>query len=155
VDVLYLTQGDQGQELWLRHWDDYDAGAFEDHRLTTAKWTATKDLPRDAPVPGADFGAFVPDAGFRITQVAWLGYDAVLDGDDVVVVYDEETFDAWTICFAGPGFMQELDGRGAPAPAGGADFQAAEPPPLAPGLTEPVPPPDPDHMHQLRLLRLD
>ena len=26
---------------------------------------------------------------------------------------------------------------------------------LAPGLTEPVPPPDPDHMHQLKLMRLD
>jgi hypothetical protein len=34
-------------------------------------------------------------------------------------------------------------------------FQLAQPPPLAPGLTEPVPPPDPTHRHQLKLLRLD
>ena len=38
---------------------------------------------------------------------------------------------------------------------GGGDFQPAEPPPLAPGLTEPLPAPDPDHMHQLKMLRLD
>jgi hypothetical protein len=28
-------------------------------------------------------------------------------------------------------------------------------PPLAPGMTQPVEPPDPDDMHQLKLLRLD
>jgi hypothetical protein len=28
------------------------------------------------------------------------------------------------------------------------------PPPLAPGLTVPMPPPAPAHMHQLKLLRL-
>ena len=38
---------------------------------------------------------------------------------------------------------------------GSGEFVPAEPPPLAPGLTEPVAEPDPDHMHQLKLLRLE
>ena len=117
--------------------------------------TESASLPRNGKVPGADVGAFVPDRGFRISQVAWFGYDATLDGDDLVVVYDEETFDAWTICY-GPPALRFSDGREAPdASAGLGDFTPAEPPPLAPGLTEPVPAPDPEHMHQLKLLRLD
>jgi hypothetical protein len=155
LDLLYLTSGAHGTELHLRHWDDWNAGAFVDYRLTDSKMVESATLPRNGRVPGAEVGVFVPDAGYRITQVAWFGYDAVLDGDDVVVVYDEETFDAWTICWGapvpgrnGPQFF-ELDG------AAGAGFVAAEPPPLAPGMTQPVDPPDPDDMHQLKLLRLD
>ncbi len=34
-------------------------------------------------------------------------------------------------------------------------FVPVEPPPLAPGMTEPIPPPEPAHMNQLRLLRLE
>ena len=82
--------------------------------------------------------------------MAWLGYDAVLDGEEIVVVYDEVTFDGYE-------YWPVID-IGAPAPAAGAgaaeDFVPADPPPLAPGLTEPVPVPDPLHRHQLRLLRL-
>jgi len=155
VDVLYLAGGMHGVELHLRHWDDWDKGAFGDFRLTESKMVESATLPRNGKVPGADVGTFVPDRGYRITQVAWFGYDAVLDGDDIVVVYDEETFDAWTICWGAPvmerGGGQFLQG-GAPADSG---FQAAEPPPLAPGMTQPVDPPDPDDMHQLKLLRLD
>ena len=36
-----------------------------------------------------------PASGRRITQVPRFGYDAVLVDDDVVVVYDEQTFDGW------------------------------------------------------------
>ena len=115
----------------------------------------TKTLPRDAPVPGADRGTFVPDVGWRITQIAWMGYDAVLDGDDVVIVYDEQTFDSYIFCM-GPPFENFLDAGPVPGVGGEKQgFRAAEPPPLAPGLTEPVDPPDPDDMHQLKLLRLD
>ncbi|MHC4858792.1 MAG: hypothetical protein ACYTDY_01725 [Planctomycetota bacterium] len=154
VDLIYLTNGEEGQELHVLHWDDFGRLPPVQHRLTHAVMTRSRDLPPDAPVPGAEIGAFVPDEGYRITQVSWFGYDAVLDGDDVVVVYDEETFDAWFACvgppFLGGAFGPELDAGGA-AP----DFTPAEPPPLAPGLTEPVPDPDPEHMHQLRLLRMD
>ena len=34
------------------------------------------------------------------------------------------------------------------------NFAEASPPPLAPGMTERVPAPDPAHRHQLRMLRL-
>jgi hypothetical protein len=33
-------------------------------------------------------------------------------------------------------------------------FSPASPPPLAPGMTQPVPPVNPDHRHQLRIVRL-
>jgi len=155
VDVVYLASGAHGMELHLRHWDDWAGGISGEFRLTDSKMVESATLPRDGKVPGADVGTFVPDRGYRITEISWFGYDAVLDGDDVVVVYDEVTYDAWTICYGAP-FM-ELDG-GAPRPylmGDAGEFQAAEPPPLAPGMTEPVPPPDPEDMHQLKLLRID
>jgi len=156
VDVVYLDESGAGNELHLRHWDDFDAGGPADYRLTRAEIVEADTLPPDVPVPGAPLGTPPPDIGMRLTQVGWLGYDAVLDGNEIVVVYDEETFFDWV-------FLMEVDFLGAPTAGGGgvalpgADsggFEAAEPPPLAPGLTEPVPPPDPDHMHQLKLLRL-
>ena len=112
-------------------------------------------MPPDVPLPGAPIGFAPPDTGARTTQVAWFGYDAVLDGDEIVVVYDEETYFAW-LFFGGP----EID-FGGPVPLGSeadaasGNFIPAEPPPLAPGLTEPVPPPNPDDMHQLKILRLE
>ena len=155
VDLLYLIMGNQGTELHLRHWDDFDSGAPGDFRLTVAETTQADQLPPDVPVPGASFDALPPESGSRTTQVAWFGYDAVLDGDEIVVVYDEETWFGWLfleepmIALGRPG--GEFDGAaGAPN-----EFQPAEPPPLAPGLTEPVDPADPDDMHQLKLLRLE
>ena len=154
VDLLYLIFGEQGMELHLRHWDDFDAGAPGDYRLTVAETTGVDRLPPDVPVPGATFDALLPESGSRTTQVAWFGYDAVLDGDEIVVVYDEETWFGWLfleepVMLGVPG--GEFDGAaGAPN-----EFQPAEPPPLAPGLTEPVDPADPDDMHQLKLLRLE
>ena len=61
-----------------------------------------------------------PDTGFRITQVAWFGYDAVIDGDELVVIYDEETVDAWYICVGAPFFADggALDAFEANAAAG-------------------------------------
>jgi len=144
VDVLYLTHGEHGQEIHLSHWDDFGRGAPAHFRLTRSSAIET------ARVPGVAPGMFAPPEGMRITQVSWFGYDAVRDGDDIVVVYDEQTYDAFVI-FA---HMEALGMPGAMGPAAAEDFRAAEPPPLAPGLTEPVRPPNPDHMHQLKLLRL-
>ena len=154
VDLLHLADRGQGRELHLRHWDDYDTGVFEDVRLTTAKTEQTDTLPPDAPMPGARADFAPPGYGMRITQVAWFGYDAVLQDDGIVVVYDEETIDS-AIFFGGPEIDILFDAaEGAPNANSPGGFQPAEPPPLAPGLTEPVPPPDPDHMHQLKILRL-
>jgi hypothetical protein len=110
---------------------------------------APRDPLRDASenellVPVSPVGPDHRDVGLRLP----------LDGDDVVVVYDEQTTDLFQI-------MVGIDVRGAPAggdatfPGSAGDFIPAEPPPLAPGLTEPVPPPVPDDMHQLRIVRLD
>ncbi|MBW2416275.1 MAG: hypothetical protein JRG76_17395 [Deltaproteobacteria bacterium] len=148
VDLLYLTFNTYGTELHLRHWDDFDTGIYGDFRLTEAKHTPMPMTQQVAP----DIAP--PAEPFTITEISWFGYDATLDGDDVVVVYDEQTTDLFQI-------MIGIDVIGAPEAGeatfpGSADgFTPAEPPPLAPGLTEPVPPPVPDHMHQLRIARLD
>ncbi|MHC4974898.1 MAG: hypothetical protein ACYTG3_21490 [Planctomycetota bacterium] len=148
VDLLYLTFQMYGTELHLRHWDDFDTGIYGDFRLTEAKHTPTSTTQQVAP----DIAP--PMDPFEVTEISWFGYDATLDGDDVVVVYDEQTTDLFQI-------MVGIDVRGAPAggdatfPGSAGDFIPAEPPPLAPGLTEPVPPPVPDDMHQLRIVRLD
>lgn len=148
VDCLYLTFRMYGTELHLRHWDDFDSGIYGDFRLTEAKHTPKSTTQQVVP----DIAP--PTDPFEVTEVSWFGYDATLDGDDVVVVYDEQTTDLFQI-------MLGIAVVGAPAPGeasfpGSADgFTPADPPPLAPGLTEPVPPPDPEHMHQLRIVRLD
>lgn len=138
VDVLYLAHAPEGLELHVAHWDDWATSPRETHRLTRARFE-----PSEEPVA----------YGFRVTQVAWFGYDAVQDEGEIVVVYDEETYDGAIICLGAPelglGLPVADEGfGGAPAP-----FVPAEPPPLAPGMTEPVPAPDPDHMHQLKLIR--
>jgi hypothetical protein len=152
VDLLYMAEGEQGSELHLMHWDDFDAGGPTRSRLTRAIRTDSADAPAGEPTPGASDFMIAPDYGFRTTQVAWFGYDAVVDGEDVVVVYDEVTYDA-VILFGG---VLTMDGdRVVTIASAQGEFMPADPPPLAPGLTEPVPAPDPAHMHQLKLLRLE
>ncbi len=149
VDLLYIGEGEFGSELHLRHWDDFGTTPPTDHRLTRA---TSENLgggggggvgPGFAPVP--------PGGGFKMTSLAWFGYDATLDGDDVVVVTDEQTWDGYFFALGAPDVVFTAEG-GAPAAA---DFTAADPPPLAPGLTLPLPPPNPLHIHQLRFHRLD
>jgi hypothetical protein len=147
LDLLHLVQASEGTELHVRHWPAYESSQPVDYRLSRAVTEGG-----GVPLPPVGGGAFAPpEVGFRITQVAWLGYDAVLDGDEIVVVYDEETFDGYelwpVIDFGGP--VPAAGGGGVADP-----FVPAVPPPLAPGLTEPVAAPDPLDRHQLRLLRL-
>ncbi len=158
VDILFLTWGDTGTELHLRHWDDFDSsasggGPATNYRLTTSTMQE---------IPGGGGGGAVPPPGLvfappgppmSITQISWLGYDSTLDGDDIVVVFNEATTDLYEI-FVGT----DAIALGAPEDAGvgaSAPFNPADPPPLAPGLTEPVPAPNPEHMNQLRVMVLD
>jgi len=130
VDVLYLEAAREGTELHLARWADFDpATAPGRYRLTQA---SQGNGPN----------------GWLTTQVGWLGYDACLDGDDVVVVLDEHTSEFVAVPVMGVA-------TGAPMAASAGGFTAATPPPLAPGLTTPLPAPDPTDDHQLRLLRLD
>jgi hypothetical protein len=150
IDLLYLADGGEGAELHLIHWDDYGNAAPGQYRLTTAVSEAT--APPEEPVWRGDIAIMPPQSGFRVTQVAWFGYDAVVSGDEVVVVVDEETFEGWFCVMGAPeaSFTDGLTGGALPR-----DFTPAEPPPLAPGMTEPVPAPDPEDMHRLKLLRLE
>ena len=133
VDVLYLASRDLGTELHLARWDDFDPAVSPTlHALTTATQTVG---PQGIPL---------------ITGVAWLGYDACLRGDDLVVVFQETKQEL--ACVGGP---MPAVGTAGSAPLAAASFNPATPPPLAPGLTTPLPAPDPAHRHQLRYLRLD
>jgi hypothetical protein len=135
LDVLFLERRDMGTELRVMHWDDYDG--------TTAGTEYTLVETTSRPVSGGT-------GELEVTSVAWLGYDAVLDGDDVVIVCDEHTFDAWFYC--GPPFVLV----GAPtASAASAPFAAATPPPLAAGMTQALPAPDPADQHQLKCIVMD
>ena len=155
VDLLWIQSGGIGNELYIRHWDDFSTTPPNDYRLTTA--ARVESPPPPEPVPGEVVGISPLISSRRLTQVAWFGYDATLDGDDVVVAYDEHTdwFSYWTIG-APMGFFIGINGPLSVASSlEGDGFMPADPPPLAPGLTEPVPPPDPAHRHQLKYLRLD
>ncbi|MEZ6187837.1 MAG: hypothetical protein R3F62_22860 [Planctomycetota bacterium] len=130
VDLLYLQQGLASNELHLSRWADFGVTAPVSYRLTTSSQTTNA---QGEPV---------------VTGIGWLGYDATLDGDDVVAVFVEtrEVFMPLPMPVA----------LGAPTAAtAGAQFQAATPPPLAPGLTTPLAAPVAADRHQLKLIRLD
>jgi hypothetical protein len=148
VDVLYLAQEGAGNALRHSRWLDFPAGPREDLALTRAVLTPTP--PHVRQLPGTVIGY---DFGWRLTHVGWLGYDAVLDGDDLVVVYDEFTLDGAFACLAAPSvFRASTTGWFGPTTS---NFRPATPPPLAPGMTEALPPPVAAHAHQLKLLRIE
>ncbi|MCA8923127.1 MAG: hypothetical protein KDD82_15030 [Planctomycetes bacterium] len=133
VDVLFLQPGTVANELHLARYSDYAASQVPTvYRLTTATQTTG---PGGTPV---------------LTGVGWLGYDACLDGDDVVITYDETREEFL------PMPMPVAMGLASGAPnAQAAQFTAATPPPLAPGLTTPLAAPNAADRHQLKLMRLD
>ncbi|MBL4848026.1 MAG: hypothetical protein JKY65_21125 [Planctomycetes bacterium] len=135
LDIVYLQRADFGNELHVAHWDDYSpSGVPTIYRLTTATRTGTTGR------------------GGETTSVAWLGYDATLQGDDVVVVFHEQTYefrDAIPIMLGAP------TGTLGSAQASAAPFTPATPPPLAPGLTQPLPAPTASDRNQLKWLCLD
>lgn len=141
VDLLWLQPIGMGTELHACRWPVLGNSPREDHRLTTTVVAPSLLPPLNPSWPVIH--------GFRITQVAPFGYDAVLDGQQIVVVVDQETFDAAMVCLFAPSGTMVL---GQPT---GTIFNPAPPPPLAPGMTELLPAPDPAMRHQLRLLRID
>jgi hypothetical protein len=86
VDLLYVTSSDWGNELHVRHWDDFGVMPSRDYRLAAAG----SEGQEEEGVPGEP--GHVP--GDLVDRwVGWFGYDATLAGDDVVVVYVEELYD--------------------------------------------------------------
>ncbi|MCU0867530.1 MAG: hypothetical protein MUC36_27430 [Planctomycetes bacterium] len=131
LDVLYLGTRNEGLELHRSHWSSWPNSVRMDSELTTAAVVPAEVPPNTGGVPpGGNIPMFY---ALRSTQLNWLGYDAVVD------LGSPMASDASTTATTG-------------VPGGG--FQAAVPPPLAPGLTEPVRAVDPAHSHQLKLLRL-
>ncbi len=147
VDVLYLASRAQGSELHRSSWANFGVSPRVDEALTTA---STSPVSVTVPVMG---GGIPYSYGWnvRTTQIGWLAYDATLDGDDLVVVFDEVTQDSWPCFMPTSGDFATTTGW---LPPVFAPFTPATPPPLAPGLTEPAPPIDSLHRHQLKLVRL-
>lgn len=148
VDVLSLAARAAGTELHRASWAEWGASDRRDEALTRASFVASAFVPSS----GLPAGLSLP---FQLltTQVGWLGYDAVQVGDELVVAYDEVTMDSVRFGLALPiAFPNATTTAG--GPVYGPIFSSATPPPLAPGLTVPMPSPDPAHMHQLKLLRL-
>lgn len=137
VDVLCLAGREFGTELHRTRWLDWPNDAPVEEALTRA---TMQQVPFSQPTGGS---APPFATGLKVKQVNFLGYDAVRDGDQLVVAYDEVEFDNVYLCTR----MYWPYLPVAPAPG-------HSPPPLAPGLTEPMPAPNPEHSHQLKLLRL-
>lgn len=155
VDLLYLETTQKGLELHDLRWSDF-AGApatSEVVRLTTATSEKTGQST------SGRFATGIPFEEVKTTQVAWFGYDAVTDGDDVAIVVHEQT-DFWSdFMFVGApvfggGFGPVFFSEGMDAAtAGGA--QAAPPAILLPGMGGAVDAPNADHRNQLKLLVVD
>lgn len=145
IDVLYLAARANGIELHQARWQGGLSAPREDVALTEARMEMTTSSP------GLIFWPWGPS--MRTTQLAWLGFDAVQHGSDLVVAYDEVTLDSFFLCFGAGGGSMTTTGTSVPNIAAG--FQPAVPPPLAPGMTEPVPAVDAAHAHQLVLLRIE
>jgi hypothetical protein len=129
VDLIYITPTDLGNELHVRHWDDFGDEPPHDYRLAGAG--PEGDLQKGFPgEPGHVPGTYVE------RQVAWFGYDATLSGDDIVVVYVEEMIDFYRVF-----------GLGEPVPG--------DPMPVVDDTCGCVPPVDPLDLRMLKLMRLD
>jgi hypothetical protein len=140
IDLLYIADSAFGHELHASRWLAFGASPEEHFRLSTASMTPSVLTNPQFPL------------GFHIRQLAWFGYDAVRDGNDIVVAVDEEQYDAQFVCMYAPfrGGVATTTGGPLLPPI----FSPASPPPLAPGMTLPVPPVNTAHRHQLRIVRL-
>ncbi|HEU4420606.1 MAG TPA: hypothetical protein VFT55_16830 [Planctomycetota bacterium] len=140
IDLLYIVDSAFGHELHATRWLAFGASPEEHFRLSTAQMTPTV-------LTNPQLGQ-----GWHLRHLAWFGYDAVRDGNDIVVVVDEEQFDAQFVFLHAP--MRGAVAQTTGGPLSTPTYSPASPPPLAPGMTLPVPPVNPDHRHQLRIVRL-
>jgi hypothetical protein len=159
LDVLYLEATSNGTELHSRHWDDFNADSADSRllRLTTA---VREEIPGNA-ITDPNVAPFFPEIGYpavKITEVASFGYDAVDDGDDVVIVIHQRTQESWYFWNMGPrvGIMPPMFfGEGAGFDAAAMAGAAAPPPVLLPGLSGNVTAPDTAHANQLKVVVLN
>jgi hypothetical protein len=141
IDLFYIADADQGFELHTSRWQAFGASPEEHFRLSTASMTPTVLTNPQLPY------------GFRIKQLGWFGYDAVRDGSQIVVAIDEEQYDSMAVCLGAP-IVGAIAWTTSAGPLSSPTMSPASPPPLAPGMTLPVPPVNTAHRHQLRIVRL-
>ena len=155
VDLFHLATTSRGTELFLHQWEDFEAGGMASYRLTTATSEPVREF-ESASMPGANWGirnATLLVVESNVRQVGRFGYDVTRAGDELhVVIHEDHDVRYFWIDTLGLGpndRIQFIGGTGEREP-----FEPATPPPLAEGLTGPLPAPQTDHRHQLRLLRL-
>jgi hypothetical protein len=144
VDLLYVAPDGWGLAVQNLHWDNFTTGATGEFFSVTQS-AAT---PGGNPPPGMS-------QGFLITTLAWFGYDAVIVGDDVAVVIHEITYDSYEYYYASGWNWDAPVAGGAGATSGSGSSSTPPPQVLLPGLTDPVPAPDPAHRNKLRVAVLD
>ncbi|MBZ0137061.1 MAG: hypothetical protein K8I27_11880 [Planctomycetes bacterium] len=152
VDMLYLLPTQWGLELHNAHWDDFTpAAAPTTYAITTASYTPGAPAPYSSLPPG-----------YWLRMVGWFGYDAVLKGDEVAIAVHELTVDSYEYYRRAGRFLCPLrassgGGGGGGWGGGGGGGYTPPPPPkvLLPGLTDPVPTPDPNHRSLLTIIVID
>jgi hypothetical protein len=152
VDLLFVSPDGWGLELHDLTWDDFTLSATP---------TLSRITQADA-VGGGTPPAGMPQ-GFLITTLSWMGYDAVIKGDDVAVVFHEITYDSYEYYWAngwmwqqgGGGFAGAAGGGGGGGGSGGGYTPPPPPTILQPGMTGSVATPDPAHRNQLRVAVID
>ncbi|MEM8884533.1 MAG: hypothetical protein AAGD14_10720 [Planctomycetota bacterium] len=159
VDLFYVAPTPDGAELHLQRWSDFAGGAPQHHRLTTAITKPLQQRESNA-IPTFGGNALMLSNGtatlldIDITELGRFGYDVVDAGDELhVLVAELRERRSVVLAMNTGGQHPRFIGVRGPNGSSGA-FVAAPPPPLAAGLTEPVPTPNPQHKHQLRLLRI-
>ncbi|HEX6810320.1 MAG TPA: hypothetical protein VF384_01740 [Planctomycetota bacterium] len=141
VDLFYIADAGRGLELHASRWQAFGGSPEEHFRLSTSSMTPTVLTNPQMPY------------GFRIRQLGWFGYDAVRDGNEIVLVIDEEQYDCMAVYFGVPR-LGGIAWTGSGGPLSSPGMSPAAPPPLAPGMTQPVPTVNSAHRHQLRIVRL-
>jgi hypothetical protein len=150
VDMLYANPVGWGLELHNLRWDDFTPGqAGQPFALTRVS-----SLPGGTPPPGCP-------QGMVIRTLGWLGYDAVVRGDQVAVVVHELNYDvyAWWNAWGLPAMTGWAGGTTAAAASGGSgagSYQPAPPPPMMlPGMTGTVPAPNTSDRSLLSVIVMD
>ena len=151
VDLIYAAPDGWGMELHNKQWDDFTLTA------APTEWRITQSTA----VPGGNPPAGMPQ-GWDISTMGWFGYDAVLKGDDVAIVYHELTYGSYEYYWAWGWQWNQPNTGGGGSAAGGASGSGGSgytPPPtptiLLPGMSGSVPAPDPNHRNQLKIAVLD
>ena len=150
--IILVTRQTRWMEMMARHGTPTHARYYlSSRKLSSAKYQSESD----------QFDRSFKEAFQGLSQLGRVHHlqrehlpNFIFGPDDIVVVLDEEKTQPFAIMVMGDDMRGGMEGGGIGAPTSG-DFEAADPPPLAPGLTEPVAAPDPAHRHQLKLIRLD